>query len=98
MPRSWGCAAYQRNQLRITAKQLQLRNVSQLAAVTHNEKTYMGRLDAVEFTNSFIHVTIGGTKLTLDHAHPLEIQRTSAAESLAISVDLQEDIADGLVA
>ena len=84
--------------MRITAKQLQLRNVSQLAAVTKDEKTYMGRLDSVIFSPAAVHASIGGTFLTLDHDHPVEIKRTAGAESLAASVDLQEDLVDGLVA
>jgi len=90
--------AYRRNQLRITAKQLQLRNVSQLAAVTKDSKTYMGRLDSVIFTPTFVSANIGGAVLILDLDHPVEIRRTSGAESLAVSVELQEDLVEGLAA
>ncbi|MBT2587905.1 hypothetical protein [Arthrobacter sp. ISL-95] len=84
--------------MRITAKQLQLRNVSQLAAVEKAGLVYMGRLDSVVSDSKFYFVNIGGTTLTLDPDHPVEIRRTSGAESLAVSVELQEDMVEGLVA
>jgi hypothetical protein len=93
-----GHVAYLRNKLRITAKQLQLRNVNQLAAVTKDSKTYMGRLDSVIFSPACIFANIGGTVLTLDHDQDIEIRRTSSAEALAVSVEIQEDIAEGLAA
>lgn len=93
---SWGLVADQRNKLRITAKQLQLRNVNQLAAVTKDGKTFMGRLDSVIFSPTSILATIGGSALILMPEQEVEIRRTSSAEALAVSVEIQEDIAEGL--
>jgi len=90
--------AYVRNKLQITARQLQLRNVTQLAAVEKAGLTYMGRLDSVVSDGKLYFVSVGGTTLTLDPGHPVEIRRTSGAEKLAESVEVQEEIAEGLAA
>ena len=82
--------------MRIVAKQLQLRNLQELAATTVDGTTYMGRLDSVVSSLLGYDVVIGGHSITLDAGHPLEIRRTAISESLQLANELQEDLIDSL--
>lgn len=80
--------------MKITARQIQLRNCGQLAQTTKGLTTYMGRLDSVVSSGAAYDVTIGGHLLKLDASHPLEIRRTPALDALVEANWINEDIAD----
>jgi hypothetical protein len=82
--------------MRIAAKQLQLRNVQQLASTAANGSMYMGRLDSVVASAGKYELTIGGNTFWVDGDHPIEIRRTDISESLQLANELTEDFLDSL--
>lgn len=82
--------------MRIIARQLQLRNLQELAATTVDGTTYMGQLESVVSSLLGYEVSIGGTLLKLDASHPIEIRRTAISESLQLANELQEEYLDSL--
>lgn len=80
--------------MRITTKQLQLRNLGQLAAVTVDGKLYMGRLDSVIIDGLTVEVTIGGVELVTEPDYQIEIRRTPALDALVEANWINTDMAD----
>jgi hypothetical protein len=90
--------AGQRNQLKITARQLQLRNIEQLAQTTTLDGiTTMGRLDSVSYDSDGTYaLSIGGCVFNVPSDHPIDIRRTASADALVIANDIAEDMVDRL--
>jgi hypothetical protein len=84
------------NDLKVTARQLLLKNVNQLASTAANGSHYMGRLDSVVSSAGKYELTIGGNTFTVDADHPIEIRRTEVSEALQLANDLQEEFLDAL--
>ncbi|MDR6794835.1 hypothetical protein J2X12_002846 [Pseudarthrobacter oxydans] len=82
--------------MRISAKQLLLKNINQLAASAANGSLYMGRLDSVVSSAGKYELTIGGNTFEVDGDHPIEIRRTEISESLQLANELTEDLLDSL--
>jgi len=84
--------------LKIIARQLQLRNISQLAqATTLDGITTMGRLDSVSYDSSGTYaLSIGGCVFNVPAEHPIEIRRTASTDALVTANDIQEDVLDRL--
>jgi hypothetical protein len=82
--------------MRITAKQLLLKNLQQLASTAANGSLYMGRLDSVVASAGKWELTIGGNTFEVDGDHPIEIRRTEISESLQLANELHEDLLDAL--
>lgn len=87
--------------MRITAKDIQLRNLQQLAQATSIDGiTVMGRLESVAFAKEryTYQLVIGGNTLHVPADHPLDIRRTAEADALVVANDVHYDIADSLEA
>lgn len=87
--------------MRITADQIQLRNLTQLAKVTKpNGVTVMGRLNEVSYGGSvFYTLTVGGSTFTVPADHPVDIRRSANLDELVtISDDLSERLTSEPVA
>ena len=86
--------------MKVQAKGLQLRNISQLAqAKSVDGITVMGRLDSVAYDgrNTYM-LSIGGHTLHVPGDHPIDIRRTAVVDALVIANDIAEDVADSLEA
>jgi hypothetical protein len=84
--------------MRITARQLLLKNIQQLAATAANGAMYMGRLDSVVSSAGKYELTIGGNTFWVGSEHPIEIRRTDISESLQLANELSEDLIESLEA
>lgn len=82
--------------MKIEAKNLQLRNVGQLAAITVGAVTYMGHLEAVAMRGLTVDLVVGGHELTTLPEHAIEIRRTPVLDALVELSFLHEDTADML--
>lgn len=80
--------------MRIEARNIQLRNLTQLAQVTVGAVTYMGALDAVAKRGLTIDLVVGGHELTTLPEHPIEIRRSPMLDALVEMTFLHEDTAD----
>jgi hypothetical protein len=82
--------------MRITAKQLLLKNIDQLAATAASGSMYMGRLESVVSSAGKYELTVGGNTFVVGADHPIEIRRTEVSESLQLANELMEDWLDTL--
>lgn len=85
-----------KEEMRVTAKQLLLKNIGQLAATAANGSMFMGTLDSVVSSAGKYELTIGGNTFCVDADHPIEIRRTEVSESLQLANELTEDFLDSL--
>lgn len=86
--------------MRITASQIQLRNVGQLAQATTLEGvTIMGRLDGVAFSGDGNYIlSIGRNGFKVPGDHPVDIRRSANLDALVNGNENTGDIADRLEA
>lgn len=89
---------YTKEIMKITARQLLLKNVDQLASTAANGSHYMGRLDSVVSSAGKYELTIGGNTFCVDADHPIEIRRTEISESLQLANELHEELLESLEA
>jgi len=82
--------------VRITANQIQLRNLQQLARTTTLDGvTVMGRLNEVCYREDVYALTIGGSTFQVPADHPIDIRRSANLDAL---VNIEAGVDEGLEA